>query len=67
MLKAEVVDAVKHGMFSVYAVSHVDQCLEILIGKKAGRRKEDGSFTQRSLNAQVVKRLREVSQSKLDN
>jgi len=66
MLKAEVVEAVKQGEFSVYAVSHVDQCLEILLGRKAGRRKEDGTFTQRSINAQVVKRLREISSAKAD-
>lgn len=66
MLKAEVVEAVKQGEFSVYAVSHVDQCLEILLGRKAGKRKEDGTFTQRSLNAQVVKRLREISSAKAD-
>lgn len=64
MLKQEVVDAVKQGQFAVYAVSHVDQCLEVLMGRKAGRRKEDGSFTQRSINAQVVKRLKEISLSK---
>jgi predicted ATP-dependent protease len=66
MLKKEVVDAVKRGDFSVYAVSHVDQCLEVLMGRKAGQRKENGEFTQRSINAQVVKRLREISSAKLD-
>ncbi len=64
MLKHEVVEAVSKGLFSVYAVSHVDQCLEILMGRKAGQRKEDGSFTQRSINAQVVKRLKEISCAK---
>ena len=66
MLKKEVVDAVKRGDFSVYAVSHVDQCLEVLMGRKAGQRKDNGEFTQRSINAQVVKRLREISSAKLD-
>ncbi len=66
MLKAEVVEAVKQGEFAVYAVSHVDQCLEILLGRKAGKRKEDGTFTQRSINAQVVKRLREISNAKVE-
>ncbi|MDO6514078.1 MULTISPECIES: Lon protease family protein [unclassified Neptuniibacter] len=66
MLKAEVVEAVRQGEFSVYAVSHVDQCLEVLMGRKAGKLKEDGTFTQRSINAQVVKRLREISSAKAD-
>lgn len=67
MLKAEVVEAVKQGKFAVYAVAHVDECLEILMGRKAGRRKEDGTFTQRSINSQVVKRLREVSSAKIES
>ncbi|GGC10415.1 ATP-dependent protease [Marinobacterium zhoushanense] len=64
MLKREVVDAVSDGMFHVYAVSTVDQCLEILTGKPAGRLKEDGQFTQRSVGAQIVKRLREIAKAK---
>ncbi|MCP4597980.1 AAA family ATPase [Neptuniibacter sp.] len=67
MLKAEVVEAVNQGMFAVHAVSHVDECLEILMGRKAGRRKDDGSFTQRSINAQVVKRLKEISEAKSES
>lgn len=64
MLKKEVVDAVREGLFHVHAVSHVDQCLEILMGRKAGNRKDDGSFTQRSVNHKVVLRLRELAKAK---
>ena len=64
MLKKEVVDAVAEGLFHVHAVSSVDQCLEILMGRKAGSRKEDGSFTQRSVNHKVVLRLRELAKAK---
>ena len=64
MLKSTVVDAVREGRFHVYAVSTVDQCLELLTGKPAGRLKEDGQFTQRSVGALVVKRLREVAKAK---
>jgi predicted ATP-dependent protease len=64
MLKAEVVKAVEDGMFHVYAVASVDECLEILMGRTAGVRKQDGHFTQRSINAQVVKRLREIAKAK---
>lgn len=61
MLKKEVVEAVECGMFSIYIVASVDDTLAILTGKKAGKRKVDGKFTQRSLNAHVVKRLQELS------
>ena len=64
MLKREVVDAVAEGKFHIHAVATVDQCLEVLMGRKAGQLKDDGSFTQRSVNAQVVKRLREIAKAK---
>lgn len=64
MLKAEVVAAVEEGMFHIHAVSSVDECLEILMGRSAGVLKQDGHFTQRSINAQVVKRLRELAKAK---
>ncbi len=64
MLKKAVVDAVKRGEFHIHAVASVDQCLEILMGRKAGYRKEDGSFTQRSVNHKVVLRLRELVKAK---
>ena len=64
MLKKAVVDAVKEGQFHIYSVATVDECLEILTGKPAGVIKADGHFTQRSLGALVVKRLREVSKAK---
>lgn len=64
MLKKEVVDAVKAGNFAVYAVATVDQALELLMGRSAGKEKADGNFTQRSIGAEVVKRLREISKAK---
>lgn len=64
MLKREVVDAVRAGQFQVLAVATVDECLEILTGKPAGRLKEDGHFTQRSMGASIVKRLREIAKAK---
>ncbi|MCV6613219.1 MAG: AAA family ATPase [Amphritea sp.] len=64
MLKREVVDAVAEGQFCIHAVGTVDECLELLMGRKAGQLKDDGNFTQRSINAQVVKRLREIAKAK---
>ena len=64
MLKHDAVDAVAEGQFQIHAVATVDQCLEVLMGRKAGQLKDDGSFTQRSVNTQVVKRLREIAKAK---
>ncbi len=40
MLKKEVIEAVEKGRFHVYAITEIEEGLEILTGKKAGRRKE---------------------------
>ena len=64
MLKQSVVQAVAEGMFHVYTVATVDQALELLTGRKPGVRKPDGGFTQRSLNFEVVKRLKELAKVK---
>ena len=64
MLKQEVVDAVRQGVFSIYSVATVDQALELLMGRDAGKEKADGVFNQRSIGAEVVKRLREMAKAK---
>jgi len=62
MLKKEVVAAVKEGKFRVYAVSTVNEALEILTGMPAGERKEDGTWPEGTVNFLVDKRLREMAQ-----
>ena len=62
MLKEEVVEAVAAGMFHVYAVSSVDQALEILTGRVAGEMRWDGSYPAGSVNATVLERLREMDE-----
>jgi lon-related putative ATP-dependent protease len=61
MLKQEVVDAVKDGKFSIYAIDKVEEGLEILTGMPAGELKEDGTYPEGSVNYLVVKRLDEIS------
>ncbi len=61
MLKKEVVDAVRSGTFHVYAVTTVNEALEILTGIAAGERKDDGTYPEGTFNFLVDKRLREMS------
>ena len=61
MLKEEVVEAVRDGKFHIWAVSHVNEGLEILSGLPAGERDADGKFPEGSFNARVEARLREFS------
>jgi lon-related putative ATP-dependent protease len=61
MLKKEVVNAVQEGKFHVYAVTTVNEALELLTGVPAGERKDDGTYAEGTLNFLVNKRLREMS------
>jgi predicted ATP-dependent protease len=61
MLRRQVVEAVKAGEFHIWAVDHVDQGIEILTGVEAGTRDVDGSWTPRSINDRVERRLRELA------
>jgi lon-related putative ATP-dependent protease len=57
MLDAEVVAAVRDKRFHVFAVSSIDEGVELLTGCAAGRRRKDGSFPEGSVHALVAARL----------
>ncbi|GAB4373351.1 MAG: ATP-binding protein [Spirochaetales bacterium] len=61
MISREVQKAVKEGMFHVYAVSTVEEGIEILTGIPAGVRGPRGTFPPGSVNGRVEKRLREMA------
>lgn len=63
MLKKEVIDAVRNGMFFIYPIEKVDEGIELLTGMPAGELGEDGNYPEGTLNYLVVKRLTEISQS----
>jgi lon-related putative ATP-dependent protease len=60
MLKPEVIEAVKHGRFHVYAVETIDQGIEILTGIPAGEPDGKGNYADDTVNGRVVRRLREL-------
>ncbi len=62
MLKDEVVDAVAAGKFHVYAVSTVDEAIEVLTARTAGDVRWDGTYAAGTVNAAVLKRLREMDE-----
>ncbi len=58
MLRHDVVEAVRQGRFHIYAVSTIDEGIEILTGVPAGERDDSGAFPEGSINRRVEDRLR---------
>lgn len=70
MLKDEVIDAVKNGMFHVWAVKNIDEGIEILTGVAAGQKDTKGNYPANTVNRRVEKKLellyRNYAKSKQD-
>jgi predicted ATP-dependent protease len=62
MLKPEVIQAVEQGKFHVFAASTIDEGVELLIGKPAGKPDADGNYPEDSVNGRVMKRLMELAE-----
>ena len=58
MLRHDVVEAVREGRFHIYAVSTIDEGIEVLTGVPAGARGADGAFPEGTVNRRVEDRLR---------
>lgn len=63
MLKEEVVEAVKKKKFHIWAVSTVDEGIEVLTGVKAGKRLQDGSYEKDSVYYKADQRLKEIAEA----
>ena len=53
MLKKEVVQAMREEKFTVYAVSSVDEAVELLTGLPAGKPDDSGNYPEDSINGRV--------------
>lgn len=62
MLRQDVVEAVGKGQFHIYPVKTIDQGIEILTGRKAGKRKADGSYPKGSISKLVDDKLKELAE-----
>jgi len=63
MLHEDVTEAAAQGKFHIYAVSTVDEGIELLTGIPAGQRRNDGRFPKGTINYLVDRRLKEMSES----
>jgi predicted ATP-dependent protease len=61
MLRDEVIEAVKSGKFHIWAVSTVDEGIEVLTGVEAGTRKDGGGYPEGTINYKVDKMLKEMA------
>jgi lon-related putative ATP-dependent protease len=62
MLREDVVSAVSEGNFHIWAISTIDEGIEILTGVKAGAPRTDGSFEPGTINGYAARRLFEYSE-----
>ena len=66
-LNDEVIDAVKKNLFHVYAISTIEEGIEILTDVPAGRKDTNGRFPAGSINYLVYEKLKKYSQSSEKN
>ncbi len=64
MLPEEIREAIKANLFNIYAVSHVDEGIEILTGIPAGVLDASGNYPKGSINAIVQSRWAEKLEDK---
>lgn len=61
-LNDEVVDAVKNGLFHIYAISTIDEGIEILTGVPAGKKDKYGKFPAGTINYLANEKLAKYAQ-----
>ncbi|MCL1060189.1 AAA family ATPase [Shewanella gelidimarina] len=64
MLRADIVNAVKKGKFHIWAISHVDEAIELLTGIKAGKADKQGNYDPKSLLGKAQLRLKSLYKPK---
>ncbi|ANQ53426.1 ATP-dependent protease [Thermosipho sp. 1063] len=60
ILKDEILEDVKNGLFNIWAVSNVDEAIKILMDKPAGKLNEKGKYPKGSVNYYVSEKLRKI-------
>lgn len=62
-LSNEVVEAVKSGLFHIYAISTIEEGIEILTGVPAGRKDENGMFPAGTINYLAYQKLKKYAEA----
>ena len=61
MLREDVIEAVRDGRFHIFAVSSIDEGIEVLTGVSAGERHDDGTYPEETVHYLVEKQLEEMA------
>lgn len=62
-LSDEVINSVKDGMFHVYAISTIDEGIEILTGVPAGKKTKDGKFPAGTIKYLAYEKLKKYAEN----
>jgi predicted ATP-dependent protease len=60
VLKDEIIQAMKKGLFHIWTVETIDDAIEIVMGMKAGRVTKTGKFERNSVNYLVYRELKKM-------
>ncbi len=59
MLRSEVLEAVEQGLFTIYAISHAEEALELLLDLPMGVANKKGKYPEHSIIGRVLAQLKE--------
>ncbi len=63
----DVIDAVKEGMFHIYAIKNIDEGIELLTGVPAGKKNKNGEYTVGTVNYLVDEKLKKYASYSTEN
>lgn len=61
-LSDDVIDAVKNSLFHIYAVSTIDEGIEVLTGVPAGKKDKNGKFPSGTINYLAYEKLKKYAE-----
>ncbi len=62
-LNNEVIESVKEGKFHIYAISTIDEGIEILTGVPAGKKNKDGKYTAGTIKYLAYEKLKQYNEN----
>ena len=62
ILKEDVLNDIQKGLFHIWAIEYIDEAIEILTNKKAGKMTRSGTYQRGSVNDQVIKALKKAKE-----